>query len=59
MLTKKVVSKFLRTKPHCNIGTIGHVDHVMLLIGKLLKCFFSSFLFFFEKKNLYTKIKKS
>ena len=20
-------TKFLRTKPHCNIGTIGHVDH--------------------------------
>jgi translation elongation factor EF-Tu-like GTPase len=20
-------SKFERTKPHCNIGTIGHVDH--------------------------------
>jgi elongation factor Tu len=20
-------AKFLRTKPHCNIGTIGHVDH--------------------------------
>ncbi|MGB4058206.1 MAG: GTP-binding protein, partial [Alphaproteobacteria bacterium] len=19
--------KFLRDKPHCNIGTIGHVDH--------------------------------
>ncbi|MCW2284134.1 GTPase, partial [Rhodoblastus acidophilus] len=19
--------KFTRTKPHCNIGTIGHVDH--------------------------------
>ena len=19
--------KFERTKPHCNIGTIGHVDH--------------------------------
>ncbi|HEX9570577.1 MAG: elongation factor Tu, partial [Rhodospirillales bacterium] len=19
--------KFQRTKPHCNIGTIGHVDH--------------------------------
>ena len=19
--------KFSRTKPHCNIGTIGHVDH--------------------------------
>eukprot|EP01127_Copromyxa_protea_P006681 TRINITY_DN16682_c0_g1_i1.p1 TRINITY_DN16682_c0_g1~~TRINITY_DN16682_c0_g1_i1.p1 ORF type:complete len:398 (+),score=29.71 TRINITY_DN16682_c0_g1_i1:131-1324(+) len=26
MLAKKVV-KFERTKPHCNIGTIGHVDH--------------------------------
>src|SRR3546814_10253836 len=22
-----VKSKFERTKPHCNIGTIGHVDH--------------------------------
>ncbi|MDP9196682.1 MAG: GTP-binding protein, partial [Pseudomonadota bacterium] len=20
-------TKFERTKPHCNIGTIGHVDH--------------------------------
>jgi translation elongation factor EF-Tu-like GTPase len=19
--------QFLRTKPHCNVGTIGHVDH--------------------------------
>ncbi|MFP6736685.1 MAG: GTP-binding protein, partial [Rhodospirillales bacterium] len=19
--------KFQRTKPHCNVGTIGHVDH--------------------------------
>lgn len=26
MLAKKVL-KFERTKPHCNIGTIGHVDH--------------------------------
>jgi len=26
MLAKKIV-KFERTKPHCNIGTIGHVDH--------------------------------
>lgn len=26
MLAKKVV-KFERIKPHCNIGTIGHVDH--------------------------------
>ena len=21
-------AKFERTKPHCNIGTIGHVDHL-------------------------------
>ena len=20
-------AKFARTKPHCNVGTIGHVDH--------------------------------
>ena len=26
MLAKKVI-KFERIKPHCNIGTIGHVDH--------------------------------
>src|ERR1043165_6922253 len=26
-MTKKVKVKFERTKPHCNIGTIGHVDH--------------------------------
>ena len=27
MNSKKVVNKFIKTKPHCNIGTIGHVDH--------------------------------
>ena len=27
-MAKKVEKeKFVRTKPHCNIGTIGHVDH--------------------------------
>lgn len=26
MLAKKVI-KFERSKPHCNVGTIGHVDH--------------------------------
>jgi elongation factor Tu len=27
-MAKKVSNlKFIRTKPHCNIGTIGHVDH--------------------------------
>jgi elongation factor Tu len=28
MLAKKTqILKFIKTKPHCNIGTIGHVDH--------------------------------
>jgi len=27
MLAKKTISKFIKTKPHCNVGTIGHVDH--------------------------------
>ena len=27
MLAKKAIIKFIKTKPHCNIGTIGHVDH--------------------------------
>ena len=27
MLAKKIITKFLKLKPHCNIGTIGHVDH--------------------------------
>jgi elongation factor Tu len=26
-MSKKIKSKFERNKPHCNIGTIGHVDH--------------------------------
>jgi len=26
-MAKKLKLKFERTKPHCNIGTIGHVDH--------------------------------
>ena len=24
---KMAKAKFERTKPHCNVGTIGHVDH--------------------------------
>lgn len=27
MLSKKIKVKYERLKPHCNIGTIGHVDH--------------------------------
>lgn len=26
-MSKKTIVKFIKTKPHCNIGTIGHVDH--------------------------------
>ncbi|MFQ8842670.1 MAG: GTP-binding protein [Clostridium fessum] len=35
-------AKFERTKPHCNIGTIGHVDHgkttLTAAITKVLAC---------------------
>ena len=35
-------AKFERTKPHCNIGTIGHVDHgkttLTAAISKVLAC---------------------
>ena len=28
-------AKFERTKPHCNIGTIGHVDHTLTMVKQL------------------------
>lgn len=38
MLAKRVI-KFERTKPHCNIGTIGHVDHgKTTLTAAITKC---------------------
>lgn len=38
MLAKKVI-RFERTKPHCNIGTIGHVDHgKTTLTAAITKC---------------------
>lgn len=38
MLAKKIV-KFERSKPHCNIGTIGHVDHgKTTLTAAITKC---------------------
>lgn len=38
MLTKKII-KFERTKPHLNIGTIGHVDHgKTTLTASITKC---------------------
>lgn len=38
MLAKKIV-KFERIKPHCNIGTIGHVDHgKTTLTASITKC---------------------
>jgi len=39
MLTKKLKVKFDRIKPHCNIGTIGHVDHgKTTLTAAITKC---------------------
>jgi len=39
MLAKKVITKFNRVKPHCNIGTIGHVDHgKTTLTAAITKC---------------------
>jgi len=36
---KKVRSKYERVKPHCNIGTIGHVDHgKTTLTAAITKC---------------------
>ena len=29
-------AKFERTKPHCNIGTIGHVDHGKTILKRSL-----------------------
>ena len=26
-MAKKIQQIFIKTKPYCNIGTIGHVDH--------------------------------
>jgi elongation factor Tu len=38
MLAKKII-KFERVKPHCNIGTIGHVDHgKTTLTASITKC---------------------
>ena len=31
-------AKFERTKPHVNIGTIGHVDHGKQLLLQQLRC---------------------
>jgi elongation factor Tu len=39
MLSKKVKIKYERVKPHCNIGTIGHVDHgKTTLTAAITKC---------------------
>lgn len=38
-MAKAVQEKFVRTKPHCNIGTIGHVDHgKTTLTAAILRC---------------------
>jgi elongation factor Tu len=39
MYSKKIITKFIKTKPHCNIGTIGHVDHgKTTLTAAITKC---------------------
>jgi elongation factor Tu len=39
MSSKKIINKFVKTKPHCNIGTIGHVDHgKTTLTAAITKC---------------------
>jgi elongation factor Tu len=39
MNSKKIINKFVKTKPHCNIGTIGHVDHgKTTLTAAITKC---------------------
>ena len=31
-------AKFERNKPHCNIGTIGHVDHGKTTLTAAINC---------------------
>jgi len=39
MFSKKIIVKFIKNKPHCNIGTIGHVDHgKTTLTAAITKC---------------------
>ncbi len=35
--------KFARTKPHCNIGTIGHVDHGKTTLTAAITKYFGEF----------------
>ena len=35
--------KFERTKPHCNIGTIGHVDHGKTTLTAAITKYFGDF----------------
>ena len=38
-MSKKTIIKFIKNKPHCNIGTIGHVDHgKTTLTAAITKC---------------------
>jgi elongation factor Tu len=38
-MAKNTVIKFVKNKPHCNIGTIGHVDHgKTTLTAAITKC---------------------
>ncbi|MCO7736890.1 GTP-binding protein, partial [Brucella intermedia] len=41
--TAMAKSKFERTKPHVNIGTIGHVDHGKTSLTAAITKFFGEF----------------
>ena len=51
-------AKFDRTKPHCNIGTIGHVDHgkTTLTAARSIQCLISIRTIFFI---IFTKRKST
>ena len=44
-------AKFERTKPHCNIGTIGHVDHGKTTLTAAINCTLAGLGFSSDKKD--------
>ena len=44
-------AKFERTKPHCNIGTIGHVDHGKTTLTAAINCTLAALGFSSDKKD--------
>ena len=44
-------AKFERNKPHCNIGTIGHVDHGKTTLTAAINCTLAGLGFSSDKKD--------